>query len=589
MSTHPSHRTGGATTTEDAKPVHPYKDKLATFKPNDWQLKKQIALAPAPLEDDTYTFVDSVSSLNEMMVELRKVKEVAISVQFERSTHFHPTCRLLEISTRNHDYIIDAMTLKEEVKVINEITSDESILKVFYGTGNTVSETPKDKYRQQGDMEIMATRMGLWVVNLFDIISALRLSTGKEVKNGNGYFTELLKKHCFVDFKTLGRPNVWDERPLSEDQIQFLRMKVHYLLYIQDVYRNELVDSGRIDELYCQCTNLCKTSNTPAPGPGSHISLYKSIYKKEKGDTAFNHRQMECFRLLFNWRYKTAKENDKGLVYVLMTKNMFKVAKELPRKVERVAKCFPNEVLPPLVEANLRTFHGLILQAYREVTDLTKIRVADLSEVNMNSSTGFPSKRSSSSNQNQNSNAAKRVRGGFQLGPLKGDEHMNSGPDPMRGHGHINSGPGPMRGRGHMNSGPGPIRGRGHMNAGPGPMRGRGTPPQPWMHSAVGRGVGSQKSVGRSQSMGLMIDEISHRWGHDTGSSRQQMGASAAMEVPGFLDEVLDEVVGEVAQRLTQQATGHGNNMYGGIMNSQERGGPRGGRGGSRGRGYGRR
>merc|ERR1711962_540502 len=163
-------------TAEDAKQVHPYKDKLETFKPKEWQLKKQMPQSSSPLEDDTCTFVDTVTLLHEMMAELRKVKEVAIAVQFEKITHFLPNCCLLEISTRSHDYIIDALTLKEELKIVNEITSDENILKVFYGTGNNYTTTPKDKFRKQGDLEIMADSVGLWVVNLFDIFSALHLS-----------------------------------------------------------------------------------------------------------------------------------------------------------------------------------------------------------------------------------------------------------------------------------------------------------------------------------------------------------------------------------------------------------------------------
>jgi len=555
-------------TTEDAKPVHPYKDKLETFKPKEWQLKKQIPQSSAPLEDDTYTFVDTVTLLTEMMAELRKVKEVAIAVQFEKITHFLPNCCLLEISTRSHDYIIDALTLKEELKIVNEITSDENILKVFYGTGNNYTTTPKDKFRKQGDLEIMANSVGLWVVNLFDIFSALHLSTGKNSKFGN--FSELLKKQCFVDFKTLGRENVWTERPLSEDQLRYLRMRVHYLLYIHDIYRNELMEKGLLEKLYDQCTHLCRTSNTPVTGPGSHISLYKTIYRKERGN--FNHRQMECFRLLFNWRYETGKENDKGLAFVLKTKDMFKLAKDLPTEVEGVSKCFADKVLPPLVESNLQVIHGLILKAIKEVTDLSKVHLVTPEE--------YSNKRHSTSYKDQNSNAPKRGRGGFQPGNNRGN---------------MNYGPGPVRGFGHMNSGPGPMRGFGHMNSGPGPMRGGVMPPQPWMHPTLGSRMGPQMGPRYGQGMAPMMGDMSQGWGHEMGSSGHQTGPSGAMGGPDFLDYVINEVVGEVTQKMTQQAMGYGNNMYG-MMNSRGRGGlqgggggPRGGRARPQGRGYGRR
>merc|ERR1711962_265625 len=527
-------------TGEDAKQVHPYKDKLETFKPKEWQLKKQMPQSSAPLEDHSCTFVDTVTLLTEMMAELRKVKELAINIHSEKFTHFNPTCSLLEISTRTHDYIVDAITLKDELKVLNEITSDENILKIMYSTGHSIAV----KYQRQGDLEVMARSLGLWVLNLFEIISALRLTTGLEAKFGN--IGELLKKHCYVELKGLGKENVWTNRPLSEDQIKHLRTRVHYMLYIHDLFRNELIEKRLLEKLYEQCTNICKASNNPVCGPDSHINLYKTIYRKEKRE--FNHRQMECFRLLSDWRYKTAKENDKGLTNVLQTKDMFKLAKELPAEVEGVAKCFTDEILPPLVESDLQIVHGLILQAIKEVKDLSKVKI--------DSSTGSAKKRSSTSNQNQNFNSAKRGRGGNHRGQ-----------------------------RGNFNFGPGHMRGRGQMTPGANPMRGRGMPRQPWMQPAMGRGMGPQMGPGYGQRMGPMMGNMSQA----RGSFGQQMGPTGAMGSPGFLDQVINEVVGEVTQKMTQQAMGYGNNTYG-MMNSRGRGGPRGtGRGGHQGRGFGRR
>merc|ERR1719193_183150 len=105
---------------------------------------------------------------------------------------------------------------------------------------------------------------------------------------------------------------------------------------------------------------------------GSHLNLYTTFHKKEG---LLNKRQMECLRLLFEWRHETAKDNDQALSRVLQTRDMFKLAKKLPPLSEGVAECFLDKVLPPLVESNLEVVHGLILQAIKEVTDLSIVKV----------------------------------------------------------------------------------------------------------------------------------------------------------------------------------------------------------------------
>merc|ERR1719462_268655 len=103
---------------------------------------------------------------------------------------------------------------------------------------------------------------------------------------------------------------------------------------------------------------------------------------------------------------------------------MFKLAKKLPPLSEGVAECFDDKVLPPLVESNLEVVHGLILQAIKEVTDLSIVKVGPVA-----------SDRKRPSTWNDRS-SAKRGRGAYQQGA-----------GPTRGRGAYQQGAGPTRGR----------------------------------------------------------------------------------------------------------------------------------------------
>ena len=108
----PTTTTTPPTTTTSAT-ERSYQEKLDTFKPQPWQLESVEPQTAGPEDDTTTTFVDTVGAVIEMVVELRKVKEIGVSMQYDSKSRFHPTCCVLMVSTRSHDYVVDTATLGE--------------------------------------------------------------------------------------------------------------------------------------------------------------------------------------------------------------------------------------------------------------------------------------------------------------------------------------------------------------------------------------------------------------------------------------------------------------------------------------------
>lgn len=96
-----------------------------------------------------------------MLVELKKAKEIAIDLEHHDARSFVGLVSLMQISTRDRDWIVDTLRpWREDLQVLNEVFADPTILKVFHGAFM--------------DMVWLQRDLGLYVVGLFDTFHAAR-------------------------------------------------------------------------------------------------------------------------------------------------------------------------------------------------------------------------------------------------------------------------------------------------------------------------------------------------------------------------------------------------------------------------------
>ena len=97
---------------DDAAPPHPYADQLAQFEPTK-EVKDPIK--SPKLKDSSVTLVNSQQLLDEMMEKLKTVSELAFDMEYNIFHSFHGVTNFLQISTRTEDFIIDPVTLKDQL------------------------------------------------------------------------------------------------------------------------------------------------------------------------------------------------------------------------------------------------------------------------------------------------------------------------------------------------------------------------------------------------------------------------------------------------------------------------------------------
>ncbi|CAP64644.1 uncharacterized protein PODANS_5_9190 [Podospora anserina S mat+] len=228
---------------------------------------------------------------------------------------------LMQISTREKDWIVDTLVpWRHRLEVLNEVFADPGIVKVFHGAFMDVVWLQRD--------------LGVYVVGLFDTHHASTV-----LGYGGGSLAFLLKK--FVGFEADKRWQLadWRIRPLPAEMLYYARADTHYLLYVYDMIRNDLAaaahtvhpDGKPIERVIAKSkkTALSRYENpafdeeTGLGDRGWYNYLARSSY-------VYNKEEFAVFRALWNWRDKTAREEDESTGFVMKEHVMAEIVRVMP-------------------------------------------------------------------------------------------------------------------------------------------------------------------------------------------------------------------------------------------------------------------
>ncbi|BFZ23761.1 hypothetical protein BsWGS_26800 [Bradybaena similaris] len=325
---------------------HPYMSELESFTPGPELLTKISPQDPLPINLTPIVFVDTVEELQAMISDLQAQREIAVDLEHHSYRSFQGVTCLMQISTRTRDYIVDTLELRSEIHQLNQVFADPNITKVFHGSDSDIGWLQRD--------------FSVYVVNMFDTGQAARLLNLSRFS-----LAHLMLNYCQIEVDKQYQLADWRIRPLPSELITYAREDTHYLLYIYDLMRNQLIDRG--NEQNNLLLSVYDRSRLVAAKvyqkPSSKEDHYLELYRKSK--KVFNSQQMTAFRELCTWRDSMARMEDESIGYVLPNHMLLQIADILPRERQGVLACC--NPIPPLVRQNLIELHDLVLRA-REVS-----------------------------------------------------------------------------------------------------------------------------------------------------------------------------------------------------------------------------
>ncbi|XP_038076788.1 exosome component 10-like [Patiria miniata] len=322
--------------------AHPYQYELDHFVPDPTMLLPVVAPSYKPLDTTPLTLVDTAEQLQELGQALDTLKEFAVDLEHHSYRSFQGFTCLMQISTGCHDYIIDTLALRSELRSLNNSFTNPAIVKVFHGADM--------------DIEWLQRDLGLYVVNMFDTHQASRI-----LGHARHSLAHLLQLYCGVEPDKAYQLADWRIRPLPQEMINYSRSDTHYLLYVYHCMKNELIERGNeannlLQQTLQQSRQVClRRYKKQIFTDDAHLAL------RRRNKKPMNPKQYEALKLLYAWRDQLARQEDESTGYILPNHMMFQIAENLPREAHGVLACC--NPIPPLVRQQLNEVHQLILRA----------------------------------------------------------------------------------------------------------------------------------------------------------------------------------------------------------------------------------
>ena len=331
---------------------HPYQAEIEALRYPEFVYHNDMPVPFLPFESTTATFVDTPEAVAAMLQELKSAKEIAIDLEHHDTHSYLGLTSLMQISTRSQDWVIDTLKpWREDLQALNEVFADPSILKVFHGAFM--------------DMIWLQRDLGLYVVGLFDTFHASR--TLGYPKNS---LAALLARYANFNAAKQYQMADWRIRPLPEAMFNYARSDTHFLLYVYDNLRNELIEK----------------SNPSAPdGDLIDVVLRKSkeeslqryerpVYDARHGTGSngwynilshtpalLNAEQFAVFRAVHQWRDTIARLEDESINTIMSKHVIHNIAREMPQEMAALLGC--SQPISTFVRSRAGELLGIIKRA----------------------------------------------------------------------------------------------------------------------------------------------------------------------------------------------------------------------------------
>ncbi|CAH9102390.1 unnamed protein product [Cuscuta europaea] len=298
---------------------------------------------PPPLEKTPFKYVEQLKDLKQLAAKLRGVDEFAVDLEHNQYRSFQGMTCLMQISTRSEDFVVDTLKLRVYVGLyLREVFKDPTKKKVMHGADRDIVWLQRD--------------FGIYVCNLFDTGQASRV-----LKLERKSLEYLLLHYCGVEAKKEYQNADWRMRPLPTEMMRYAREDTHFLLYIYDVMRMELLE----------------LPNDPDSSDSPMVEVYKrsydicmQLYEKELlTDSSYLHiyglhgaglnaQQLAVVAGLCEWRDTIARAEDESTGYVLPNRALVEIAKQMPLTPHKLKWLVKSK--HPYVEHNLSAVVSII-------------------------------------------------------------------------------------------------------------------------------------------------------------------------------------------------------------------------------------
>ena len=349
---------------------HPYREEIESLEYRPWQLDvseivskdaEQIARDNAPPGDDG-VWIATEDDLIKLVARINDseegIREIALDLEAHSYRTFAGYVCLIQLSLRRrssdasssstttpldvftgYDFLIDALALRHCLPThLGPILANPNIVKVMHGADSDVPWLQRD--------------FGCYIVNLFDTGRAARA-----LKFSSAGLAFLLRKYVAFDADKAHQLSDWRRRPLPSDMRCYAISDTRYLLDIYDQLRLALVDAPTEDvtitSVLDRSKQVCLIRYNKEPfRPSGHRTIMdgnRNGGRRGRGNitSELSSDQEAALKALYDWRDRTARQEDESVHYVCPNAALLRIASNRPVTVAALQRL--ANPLPPLV------------------------------------------------------------------------------------------------------------------------------------------------------------------------------------------------------------------------------------------------
>ncbi|KAJ3037454.1 Exosome component 10 [Rhizophlyctis rosea] len=348
---------------------HPYEYEIHNIQYPPHVFSQRPEELYAPMEKTPFTWVDTEEKLKELASILDGVSEFAVDLEHHDYRSYQGFTCLMQVSTRKEDFIIDTLVLRSHMHVLNSSFTNPNIVKVFHGAESDIVWLQKD--------------FGLYVVDLFDTYHA-----SHTLEMPHHSLAYLLKFYCNVDANKQYQRSDWRIRPLPAELLNYARSDTHYLLYIYDRMRNEILTISDAETHHLLRATLEKSQQTALKRyekdmydaeNGMGAMGWRTTMRKYRGG-AWTAENFAVFRALHAWRDHIAREEDESPRFVIPDYQLFALTTSMPVESLNVLAICSNPT-PALVRMYANEIASLIDHTRVDARESVERRQAEMEKL----------------------------------------------------------------------------------------------------------------------------------------------------------------------------------------------------------------
>jgi len=338
---------------DSARYMHPYAEEIKSMTYPERMFEIREPQMYLPFDETTAVCVETPEALAEMLEDLKAAEEIAVDLEHHNQRSYVGIVCLMQISTREKDWIVDTLQLRGELQVLNQVFADPNIVKV--GAPRFLRACFRFQMVDRGVWQVfhgasadiiwLQRDFGLYVVGLFDTYWGSRVLGFESL--GLAF---LLKKYADFDADKQYQLADWRLRPLPEEMLSYARSDTHFLLYIFDCLRNELLEMFDPDDPKNKMASVLENSKKVAlrvyekdaydAVSGAGLLGWQNLLNRAQ--EALNPMQVAVLKAVHQWRDTIARTEDESVHYIMPKHQLFNLARRMPVDVAGVLACCPR-------------------------------------------------------------------------------------------------------------------------------------------------------------------------------------------------------------------------------------------------------